>query len=257
MKLIDTHTHLYLPQFSDDIEQVVINATKSHVAKMLLPNIDCETIAPMTDLCSRFPFICYPMLGLHPTSVAGDYLEKLEILESLAEKREFIAIGETGLDKYWDKSRTRQQEDSFRRHLHWARAMNLPVVIHSREAIEDIISILKSSGSGLRGVFHAFSGSVEQAGRIIESGFLLGIGGVVTYRNSGLETVIKSVDLESIVLETDSPFLTPVPKRGQRNESANLVYIAEKIAGIKGVPVETVAAITSSNAEELFNLENG
>ena len=257
MVLIDTHAHLYLPQFIDDIEQVIYHAKNSHVTKMLLPNIDCESIDPMLSLCSRFPLHCHPMLGLHPTSVKEDYREKLSLMESMADNKIFVAIGETGMDAYWDTSFLSQQEDSLIIHLEWAKNMDIPVVIHSRQAMDSILSIIRSSGRGqVRGVFHAFSGSVKQALEVIDMGFMLGIGGVVTYKNSGLGKVVEAVDLKHIVLETDAPYLTPVPKRGKRNESANLIYIAEKISEIKDIPVENVAAITSNNAIELFNLKS-
>lgn len=256
MVLIDTHTHLYLPQFHDDIEQVFLNARKSHVIKTLLPNIDCESIEPMLSLCSRFPLHCHPMLGLHPTSVKDDYNEKLIFMESIFNSKKFIAIGETGMDAHWDTSFLNHQEDSFIRHLEWAKKLDLPVVIHSRQTMDNILSIIRSSFKGkVRGVFHAFSGTVRQSMEVIEMGFKLGIGGVVTYKNSRLAEVIQAVDLNHIVLETDSPYLTPVPHRGKRNESANLIYVAEKIAEIKNLTIENVAEATSNNAFELFNLK--
>lgn len=255
MILIDTHTHLYLPNFKDDIEQVIQNAVEQHVKKMLLPNIDDESVRPMLELCKMFPVQCHPMIGLHPTSVGKDYREKLSVLESLFATEKFIAIGETGMDAYWDKTFIHEQEDSFIRHLEWARKFDLPVVIHSRETMDKTIEIIqKHSGGNLRGVFHAFSGSTGQAEKIVNLGFKLGIGGVVTYKNSGLSPVIEAADPGDIVLETDSPYLTPVPHRGKRNESANLVFIARTIANMKGMHVEEIVDITSKNASELFNL---
>lgn len=257
MVLIDTHTHLYLPHFNDDIEHVIKNAEEKHVTRMLLPNIDITSFGPMMELCNRFPDICHPMLGLHPTSVKEDYREKLSFLESVAEEDKFVAVGETGMDAYHDRSFLRQQEDSFITHLQWAKIKGIPIVIHSRNTMEIILPIVRAhAGDKLRGVFHAFSGTAEQAMEAVSLGFKLGIGGVVTYKNSGLNPIIEAIDLENIVLETDSPYLTPVPKRGKRNESANLVYIAEKIAGLKGCSYEEVAHITSKNAYELFNLKN-
>jgi TatD DNase family protein len=257
MVLIDTHAHIYLPEFADDIGQVIKNATAGHVAKILLPNIDISSTGPMLDICSRFPLQCHPMLGLHPTSVGKNYLEHLNFLESTASKREFAAIGETGLDAYWDTTYMKEQKDSFITHLRWAKKLDIPVVIHSRQTMDDILEIIAShKGSGLRGVFHAFSGSVEQALKIINLGFKLGIGGAVTYKNSGLLPVIESLSLKNFVLETDSPYLTPVPYRGKRNEPANVLLIAGKIAQIKKIPVEEVAGITSKTAATLFNLNH-
>ncbi len=255
MVLVDTHTHLYLPHFSDDIEQVIENASRNHVKKMLLPNIDDESYSKMMDLHRRFPGQCLPMTGLHPTSVDADYLDKLSWLELKFHTENFIAIGETGLDAHWDTAFMKEQEDSFIIHLEWAKKYDLPVVIHSRKTMDKIIDILGArKGAGLRGVFHAFSGSAEQAARIVDLGFKLGIGGVVTYKNTGLVQVVKSLALEYLVLETDSPYLTPFPRRGQRNESANLLLIAEKIAVIKNIPVVDVARATTRNASGLFNL---
>jgi TatD DNase family protein len=256
MVLVDTHTHLYLPHFTNDIEQVIQNAADNHVVKMLLPNIDCATVDPMLQLCNRFPVHCHPMLGLHPTSVRDDFREQMARLQSIGTGVKITAIGETGMDAYWGTDFIIQQEDAFIMHLDWAKKTGLPVVIHSRQIMDTILSILKAhAGKGLRGVLHAFSGTVAQATEAISIGFKLGIGGVVTYKNSGLGPVIESVGLENILLETDSPYLTPIPKRGSRNESANLLYVARKIAEIKGVPVEEVACITTRNAAELFNLD--
>ena len=256
MNLIDTHAHLYLPHFTGDIDRVIQNAADKNVVKMLLPNIDLKSAGPMLELCKRFRRQCYPMLGLHPTSVKGDYRHQLSSLEKIAGDDKFVAIGETGMDAYWDTGFLAEQEDSFITHLEWAKKMEIPVVIHSRETMDKILAIVKShSGTGLRGVFHAFSGSVKQAMEIADLGFKIGIGGVVTYKNSGLGPVIREVDLKNIVLETDSPYLTPHPHRGKRNESAYLIHIAEKIAELKGLPVEEVAEVTTGNASELFNLK--
>ncbi len=256
MILIDTHAHLYLPHFADDIDQVICNAADSKVVKILLPNIDTDSVSPMLDLCRKFPLQCHPMIGLHPSSVGKDYRDKLALLESMTENKYFTAIGETGMDAYWDTTFLQEQKDSFIMHLEWAKKMDIPVVIHSRETMDIVLEVLKAQkGDRLRGVFHAFSGTIEQAVNIISLGFKLGIGGVVTYKNSGLSPVIESLDLENFILETDSPYLTPVPHRGKRNESANLLLIAQKIAEIKEIPVEEVAGTTSSTAARLFNLD--
>ncbi len=256
MFFIDTHTHLYLPHFRDDIDQVIQNAADRHVIKMLLPNIDCKSIKPMLDLCEHFPHQCHPMLGLHPTKVKEDYRDRLSFLESLAEKEKFVAIGETGMDAYWSNDFLKHQEDSFIIHLDWAKHHNLPVVIHTRKTMDKVLSIIRAHKNRmLSGVFHAFSGSVEHAMQIVDLGFKLGIGGIVTYKNSGLKPVIQALDLKDIILETDSPYLTPAPNRGNRNESANIHYIAQKISEFKNLSIEQVALVTSRNASELFNLK--
>jgi TatD DNase family protein len=257
MNLIDTHTHLYLPHFESDIDQVIQNAADNRVEKLLLPNIDLNSTGPMLGLCKQFPGQCFPMLGLHPTSVKDDYKDQLRELESIADNEKFIAIGETGMDAYWDTTYLKEQEDSFITQLEWAKKMNLPVVIHSRNTLDRILTILKSqAGNNLRGVFHAYSGSIEQLADISKLGFKIGIGGVVTYKKSNLADVVRAADLESILLETDSPYLTPVPFRGKRNESAYLVHVALRIAEIKDVPFEEIAAVTSANANKLFNLSS-
>ncbi len=256
MVLVDTHAHLYLPHFSDDIGQVINNARDNRVLKILLPNIDTESVSPMLDLCARFPDRCYPMIGLHPTSVDGNYKKKLSFLESMAANGTYTAIGETGTDAHWDTDFLKEQEDSFITHLQWAKKMDLPVVIHARKTMDSLIRIIKThKNDNLRGVFHAFSGTPRQAREILNLGFKLGIGGVVTYKNSGLTPVLESVGLDDLVLETDSPYLSPVPKRGKRNESAHILLIAEKIAEIKETTVEEVALKTSDNAARLFNLD--
>jgi TatD DNase family protein len=256
MILIDTHTHLYLPHFSDDLEQVIKNATDHHVVKMLLPNIDYSTIGRMLEVCSQFPSHCHPMLGLHPTSVTGDYARQLSLIKSAGQNEKFVAIGETGMDAYWDKSYLKHQENAFVTQIGWAKEMDLPIVIHSRDTMDTVLEILKTHSEGrLRGVLHAFSGTALQAETAAGMGFTIGLGGVITYKNSGLNQVIEAIDMQSIILETDSPYLTPVPHRGKRNESANLVFIVRKIAEIKGITTEEAAEITSRNAINLFNLK--
>ncbi len=255
MNLTDTHAHLYLPHFKGDLDRVVSRAEDSGVTRILLPNIDTESLGPMLEVCSSYPGLCLPMLGLHPTSVKKDYTSKLESLEKQFGAASFVAIGETGMDAHWDTSHLDQQEASFKRHLDWAIDLRLPVVIHSRNTTDIITSILKNGYIGrVKGVFHAFSGSTEQAREITGMGFMLGIGGVVTYPRSGLADVIREIGLEHIIIETDSPYLTPVPRRGKRNESSYLVYIAEKIAQISEIAASQVAETTTRNAFNLFNL---
>ena len=253
MILCDTHSHLYLKEFKNDLDQVIDNAIGNDVRYIMLPNIDNSSIRDMLDVCDRYPAICYPMMGLHPTSVRSNYEEEFRKIEDQLFNYDFCAIGEIGIDLYWDKTYEKEQELVFRRQVELARHMNLPIVIHSRNSINRIIEILSEMNvGGVSGVFHCFSGNKKQADRIIELGFKLGIGGVVTFKNSGLEQVVEQTDLEHLLLETDAPFLAPAPYRGKRNESAYIRIIAEKIAEIKKLPLVTVAEVTTSNALKLF-----
>ena len=255
MILIDTHTHLYLEEFADDRSEVVNNAITKGVKYMLLPNIDRSSVSGMLDLCEKFPGNCFPMMGLHPTSVKEDYLSELEIVEEWLDKKKFYGIGETGIDLYWDKTFHKEQEITFSHQIELAKKHKLPIVIHSRNSYQEIYAILKKLNSPeLTGVFHCFTGNQEQANEIIKLGFKLGIGGVVTFKNSGLDKVVDKIDLEHIILETDSPYLTPVPFRGKRNESAYIFNVAQKIAEIKNKPIEKIAEITTNNATRLFKL---
>jgi len=255
MQFIDTHTHLFLPEFDQDRDQVIKNAIDHNVQKMLLPNVDITTINPLMELIQKYPSNCFPMMGVHPTSVRADYEKELDIVESWLEKEKFIAIGEIGMDLYWDKTFQKQQEEVFRRQLNLAKKYNLPVVIHARESFDEIFKIIDEEvDDRLTGVFHAFTGTVEQANQIIEWGFMMGIGGIVTFKNAGLDKVVRNIDINHIVLETDAPYLAPVPKRGKRNQSAYIRHIAEKIALIKEISIEKVANITTDNAKQLFRL---
>lgn len=257
MILVDTHTHLYLEQFDDDRTRVVEKAIKQGVKFMLLPNIDADSLGAMKKLSSQFPENCLPMMGLHPTSVNENYEEELALVEKEHAENNYIAVGEIGMDLYWDKTFREQQEDALRRQLRLAKKLKLPVSIHTRDAFDGIFKIVESElTEDLKGVFHCFTGTPEEANKIIGTGFKLGIGGVVTFKNSKLSEVLKEVSTEHLVLETDAPFLAPMPFRGKRNESAYLVYIAEKIAEIKGLAVEEVAEATTQNAFNIFNLNN-
>jgi TatD DNase family protein len=257
MILIDTHTHLYLEQFDNDRTQVVENAIKQGVKFMLLPNIDAASLGAMKELSQQFPENCLPMMGLHPTSVNENYEEELELVEREQAENNYIAVGEIGMDLYWDKSFREQQEDALRRQLKLAKKLRLPVSIHTRDAFDEIFKVVEDELTAeLTGVFHCFTGTLDEAKKIIGTGFKLGIGGVVTFKNSKLPEVLKEVSTEHLILETDAPFLTPMPFRGKRNESAYLVYIAEKIAEIKGLAVEEVAEATTQNAFNVFNLNN-
>lgn len=251
--IIDTHCHLYAQEFEDDIEEMIERATANGVEKFYLPAIDSETTAAMLMLEHKYPSRCFAMIGLHPCSVKENYTDELLKIEALLDKRTFAAVGETGLDFYWDKSFVKQQYTALERQAELALKYKLPIVLHTREAMQETIDTIKKySPAGLRGIFHCFGGTVEQAYQIIEAGFLLGIGGVVTYKKSGLSEVLKQIDLKHLVLETDAPYLTPVPYRGKRNESSYLKYILDKVAEIKEVSIEEVAAVTTANAEMIF-----
>jgi len=261
MKLIDTHTHIYQNDFSEDIIEVIENAKSRGVYKFLIPNVDVETIAPLNDLCNRYPDECFPMMGLHPTSVNDSYSGELnEIKKQLANAdlrfglRKYIAVGEIGIDLYWDKTFLKEQKIAFEEQLRWSIDYNLPVVIHTRDAFPEVIeSIAKIGANNLRGVFHSFGGNREELETILSfENFLIGINGVVTFKNSKLKDYLANAPLERIVLETDAPYLAPVPYRGKRNEPAYLPKIAEKIAEIYQVSVEKIAEITTQNALTLF-----
>ena len=255
MEFIDTHTHLYLPEFDTDRDEVVSRAVGNGIVKMLLPNIDLQSVDQILSAVNRYPGICYPMTGLHPTSVKSDYPAQLDKLEKLFDKQKFIAIGEIGIDLYWDKSLLKEQIIAFRRQIAFAYDNSLPVVIHSREAFHEVFSVLDEfKGKKLKGVFHAFTGSLEDSEKAINLGFKLGIGGIVTFKNSGLDRIVSETGPENLILETDSPFLAPVPYRGKRNESAYLNIINRKLADIFGIKEEEMASITYSNSVSLFNL---
>ena len=253
MIFTDTHTHLYLNAFDDDRANVVKKAVEQDVKYMLLPNIDSSSIDPMFELCKAFPENCFPMMGLHPTSVKENYKEELEIISGWFEKQNFIAVGEIGIDLYWDQSFQKQQEEAFRFQIDLALKNEIPIVIHSRDSFDEIFNVLEDyRGSGLKGVFHCFTGSLEQANKAIDLGFYLGIGGVLTFKNSGLDKVIAEIDLKHILLETDSPFLAPTPFRGKRNESAYINLVANRLSQIKNIDRKEIAKITTQNAIDLF-----
>lgn len=252
---IDTHCHLYLDEFKKDIKEVMNRAELQQVKKFYLPAIDSSQIDNMLALEEKFPGKCFAMMGLHPCSVKENYLEELIIVKSWFDKRKFAAVGEIGLDFYWDKTFTQQQFEAFRMQIEWSVQYNLPIVIHTRNAIQETIDVVREFvPRGVRGIFHCFGGSYQNAKEILDAGFYLGIGGVLTYKKSGLAEVLEKIDLSHMVLETDSPYLTPVPFRGKRNESSYLKYIAERLAQVKNVSVEEVAAITTANAEKIFGL---
>lgn len=254
MQLVDTHAHLYLPKFQHDRSAMLDRArTEGGISHIFLPNIDSESIASMLELEAAYPNFCYAMMGLHPCDVKENFEEELKIVESWLSKRKFCAIGEIGLDLYWDKTFFEQQKIAFIRQMRWAQALKIPIVIHSRESTEEILQILEANEWFTEGgILHCYSGSVEQARRTVERGFLLGIGGVLTYKKTNLPEVVRAVGLENLVLETDAPFLAPEPYRGKRNESAYVRIIAQKLAQIFDTDLDTVANITTRNALSLF-----
>ncbi|MFH1296820.1 MAG: TatD family hydrolase [Bacteroidota bacterium] len=254
----DTHAHLYLDSFDEDRKEVIERAVRIGVQYMFLPNIDSSSIADLASLIANHPDTCFAMMGLHPTSVKEDYREQMGVIEmELREHREsYCAIGEVGIDLYWDKSFAKEQEDVFVRQLELALEYKLPVVIHTRNSMDIALNIVERfKGRGLTGIFHCFSGNTRQANQAIELGFKLGIGGVVTFKNSGLQQVVQAIDLEHLLLETDAPYLAPVPFRGQRNEPAYIPYIAEKVAELKKITVEEVAEVSTESALEMFRLD--
>jgi len=256
MIFVDTHTHLYLDEFENDRSQVIERAIDKGVKYMFLPNINSESIGGMLSLEEKYPKNCLPMMGLHPTDVKANFKDELQIIEQWLTKRKFIAIGEIGIDLYWDKTFKNEQIEAFIYQIKLAKKYKLPIVIHSRESMTEILTVLENIDTeNLTGVFHCFNGTLEEAFKVIDMGFMLGIGGVVTFKNSGLDKIVSAIGIEHLVLETDAPFLTPVPFRGKRNESSYLLYIAQKIAEIKNMDIEEVARITTINATKLFNVD--
>ncbi len=255
MIFIDTHAHLYLEEFREDRAEVVSRAVEVGVKYLLLPNIDTDSLPMVLQMALEFPAHCFPMVALHPTDVKEDYKQQLMQMEETLPKHKFCAIGETGIDLYWDKTYFRQQCESLEVHCEWALKHHLPLVIHSRESHREIMEVLTLyKGKGLEGVFHCFSGDYAQAKEVLDFGFYLGIGGTVTYKKSLLPEVVAKVGLNYLLLETDAPFLSPVPMRGKRNESGNIPVIARRIAELLNTPLEAVALITSQNANNLFKL---
>lgn len=252
---IDTHTHLYDDRLNESKQDEMIRrALDAGVEKLYMPNCDQYTIPGMMRIADAFPGQCLPMMGLHPTYVKEDFEAELAIAQAWLDKASFAAIGEIGLDYYWDKTFVAQQKTAFTQQIDWALQYNLPIVIHSRESTADCIEIVHSKQNGnLRGIFHCFTGTKAEAQQIVDLGFLLGIGGVITYKsNKELQETVQEVPLESIVLETDSPYLSPVPFRGKRNESSYITFVAEKVAELRGISLEEVGRATTSAAEGIF-----
>jgi TatD DNase family protein len=252
--LIDTHSHIYLPEFDGDRTEMLARAENEGVGKILMPAIDFSTHEITLKTADDFPE-CLSMMGLHPCSVKENFQDELKIVEENFGQRGFVAVGETGLDFYWDLTFTKEQYQSFQTQIELALQYDIPVVIHSRNSIDECIQMIKQNQKGnLKGVFHCFSGNLEQAKQIIDLDFYLGIGGVVTFKNSGLDKVMKDVDLKHVVLETDAPYLAPVPFRGKRNECSYLKYVVEKLSEIKIISKEEIERITTENAKELFSI---
>ncbi len=255
--LIDTHTHIYMEAFDDDREEVIRKAVENGVEYMILPNVDRDTVERLKTAVERHPERLFPAMGLHPTSVKEDFEDVLRDIEQEFQSRKYYAIGEIGIDLHWDKTFQKQQEEAFARQIAWGIARDLPIIIHARKSYNEIFHVLKSFRSkDVRGVFHCFSGSYEQAKQIADMGFYMGIGGVLTFKNSKLGEHIKHFALEHFLLETDAPYLAPVPYRGKRNQPAYVRLVARKMADIFNIEIEKVAKITTNNAKKLFRLEN-
>lgn len=255
MFLTDTHTHLYYETEEEKQALLFQRCFENNIDRLFLPNVDISSIAKIDDLVRKYPDNCFAMAGLHPCEVKEGYQEVLKEIHQSIAGRKIYAIGEIGIDLYWDKTTLGIQQDAFYEQISWAKALKLPIVIHCREAFDEVFEVLEAEkGEDLRGILHCFTGNLEQAQRTIELGFYLGIGGVVTYKKAGLDEVLSHIDLEHLVLETDSPYLAPVPYRGKPNESSYLVHIAQKVADIYHIPVEKVAEVTTANSIKIFNV---
>ncbi len=255
MALTDTHTHQYY-----DTEPAVLaghmqQCREAGISRLFLPNVSAESIALIDAMVKAYPENCFAMLGLHPCEVKSDWQRQMDMITAAAAQLKIYAIGEIGIDLYWDITYLKEQQEAFSRQIAWAKSLNLPIVIHCRNAFDEVYEILQQEqDEKLRGIFHCFSGTLEQAQKIISLGFYLGIGGVVTYKNAGLDKVVAHLDLKHLVLETDAPYLTPVPYRGKPNQSAYLIYIAQKVADLHQIPLETVADVTTQNSRIIFGV---
>jgi TatD DNase family protein len=255
MNLTDTHCHIYLPEFDSDRDAILHQAFLAGVTRIFLPNVDQFTSSALLQLSDSYPLNCFPMMGLHPTSVNSGFELELRHAESLLNTRIFYGIGEVGIDLYWDKTFQALQEEAFRIQLGWASALDLPAIIHTRNSHAETVKIIRKSGlTNLKGIFHCFSGTIDQAREITGMGFHLGIGGVSTFKNSGLGQVLPLIDPGWIVLETDSPYLAPVPFRGQRNEPSYLLHTAQQVAIIYSMTIEEIGQLTTDNSKHLFGI---
>lgn len=255
MLLTDTHTHIYYHAGTEKLQEHLQRCFDHGIQRLFLPNVNSASIKPVFDTVAAYPEHCFPMLGLHPCDVKENYVEELETIRKSLETHKVYAIGEIGLDLYWDKSTLEIQKDAFRTQVQWAKELNLPIDIHCREAFTELFELLEElQDDKLFGVLHCFTGTLEQAHQAIDLGFALGIGGVVTFKKAGLDHVVKEIDLKHIVLETDAPYLAPVPFRGKENESSYLVYVAQKVADLHQISVEKVAEITTENSKRIFGI---
>lgn len=252
--MIDTHSHIYSEEFDSDRAEVIARAKAAGITKIILPNVDSESLPRMLQLESEYPGYCFAAIGLHPTSVKENYAEELAIVKKELERREYIAIGEIGIDLYWDKSFLKEQIQVFVQQIEWALEYNLPVIIHVRDSFRETMDVLEQfRGKGLEGVFHSFTGTIDQATEIIDfGGFYIGINGIVTFKNSGLDAVVQQIDPRYLLLETDAPYLTPAPFRGKRNESEYLTLVATKLANTFNMNFNQLTKITTENAYKLF-----
>lgn len=254
MHYIDTHAHIYSKKYDHDRDDVIRRSGENGVKKIYMPNIDVDSIDPMLEAELRYPGVCIPMMGLHPCDVDKDFEKQLYVMEDWLNKRSFAAVGEIGTDLYWDKTQFERQKEALKIQVGWAKARQLPIVLHCRESIDETIGIIQEmNDESLTGIFHCFTGTVEQAKAIIEMGFLLGIGGVSTFKNGGLDKVLPEIGLEHLVLETDGPYLAPVPYRGKRNSPEYIPLIAERVGDLTESLLEKVAEITNFNADKVFN----
>lgn len=255
MILTDTHTHLYYQDDNDKRAALVQRCIDNDITRLFLPNVDVDSIAQINRLVAEYPNMCYPMLGIHPCSVKEGWEQELAIIRDSKKDNTIYAIGEIGIDLYWDKSTLGIQTQAFKQQIAWAKELKLPIVIHCREAFDEVFAVLdEEKDDDLFGIFHCFTGNAGQAQRAIDLGFYLGIGGVVTYKNSGLDKILPQFDLRHIVLETDSPYLAPVPHRGKPNESSYLIHVAQKVAEVYQTDIETVASITTANSKQVFGV---
>ncbi|WCT11784.1 TatD family hydrolase [Mucilaginibacter jinjuensis] len=253
MVYTDTHTHFYYETDEGKQAEMLQRCLDNNISRLFLPNVDVSSVGLMFDIVDRWPDNFFPMLGLHPCDVKANWQQEIEKIKQAGAGRKIYAIGEIGIDLYWDKTLLDEQLQAFEQQINWAKELDLPIVIHCRDAFDETYEVLQRlNDDKLRGIFHCFSGTVEQAQKVIDLGFYLGIGGVVTYKNAGLDKVVAQIDLKHLVLETDSPYLTPVPFRGKPNESSYLKYIAEKIADLHQVDVAEVARITTENSKTIF-----
>jgi TatD DNase family protein len=255
MILTDTHTHQYYETDPAKRQELMQRCLDNGISRLFLPNVDSASIGLVMSQVAAFPEYCFPMLGLHPCDVKENWQQELDTIYNAIPKHEIYAIGEIGIDLYWDKSTLNNQVEAFKIQISWAKELKLPIVIHCRDSFDEVFAVLEEEkDNDLRGILHCFTGNLEQAHKLIDLGFYLGIGGVVTYKNSGLDKVVQEIDLKHIVLETDSPYLTPVPYRGKRNESSYLIYVAEKMADLHQMSVEQVAAVTTANSKIVFGV---